>query len=663
MNEAVIFQSPHAIKPEIYLTKAEREERYRTRLDETFRPYTVLDVLTRVYRHRPEADLDEALGKNLGAFVSLEGGNSVSRAWVADCRIIRVETLFFQPLDDFLVELCVQAAIRMEIVRSGRPDVKRTKTLNRELRLQYRFDLRPCKLTCQFTGVIVNKADSLLALNPDAIRADKYFLPILREEDYPDLARMLMSMDGVPKGALLDAEALIKGMGLKLFQGVFPENGVMGEIYFSFGLAKIVDPDTGEVREAKIKPGTVLINRAACTNKGMYNGTLLHEGSHFLLAFKHFLLQMTHGHQYCSYLCKRRGQRRQGGRLTPVDIMEIQANKLPGYLMIDEESGRKKAEELLNSYPRMGIENVAELVRDMAEHFGTTQTLARTRLEAMGYQEVRGIMRSANGRIVPAYISYLKDNQTYIIDHSDALKAYIADPEFRAVLDSGQYIYCEGHFCLKHPQYVKVDHWGHPHLTIYAREHMHECCLVFEKVYGHALKVLINGVLRRARGGEKQVRYVRQDGASPVTAEGQAFRKMIMEEYNLAAQVEVSFNDRIVKLMDAKRISKKQLAERTGLSDATIQSMRNDPDRQFTIESIVAVCIGLHVPVEISLPLIESSPTKFMKSEEMSAYRYVLTHCYEQEVPQVNRILVEAGYKPLTSLVEGYGEDGVKLEA
>ena len=115
--------------------------------------------------------------------------------------------------------------------------------------------------------------------------------------------------------------------------------------------------------------------------------------------------------------------------------------------------------------------------------------------------------------------------------------------------------------------------------------------------------------------------------------------------------------------MDAKRISKKQLAERTGLSDATIQSMRNDPDRQFTIESIVAVCIGLHVPVEISLPLIESSPTKFMKSEEMSAYRYVLTHCYEQEVPQVNRILVEAGYKPLTSLVEGYGEDGVKLEA
>ena len=663
MNEAVIYQSPHAIKPSIFLTEAEKRERYRTRLDETFHPYTVLDVLTRVYHRRPEEDLCYAIGEEPGAFVSLESGWSVSRAWVNACKIVRIETLFFQPVKEFLVELYVQAVVRVEIVRNGNADVKRIKKMRRDVRLRYSFDLRPCKLTCAFIRAIVNEADSLLARNPDKIRADKYLLPILREEDYPYLAEMILEMEGFPRGKLLDAEALVKGMGLKIYQGVFPENGVMGEIYFNFGTAMIVDSATGEVREANINPGTILMNRAACVNRGMYSGTLLHEGSHFLLALKHFLLQMSHGHQYCSYLCKRRGQRRQGERLTPVDIMEIQANKLPGYLMIDEESGKRKAEELLGRYLSRGIESMTGFVRDMAEYFGTTQTLARTRLEAMGFRDVRGILRSANGKIVPAYFSDLRDNQTYIIDHSDALKEYIANPEFRAVLDSGRYIYCEGHFCLKHPQYVKIDHMGRPHLTPYAREHMRESCLVFETVYGHVLRLLLNGVLQKGRGGEKRVRYVTQDGASPITAEGQAFRRMIMQEYNLATQVEASFNDRIVKLMEARKISKKQLAERTGLSDATIQSMRNDPERQFTIESIVAVCIGLHVPVEISLPLIESSPTKFLRSEEMSAYRYVLTHCYEQEVSQVNRFLVEAGYKPLTGLVEGYGEDGVKQEA
>ena len=82
------------------------------------------------------------------------------------CRIVRVETLFFQPLQDFLVELYVQAVMRMEIVRSGQPGVKHTKTVRRDMRLQYRFDLRPCKLTCQFTGVILNEADSLAGTQP-----------------------------------------------------------------------------------------------------------------------------------------------------------------------------------------------------------------------------------------------------------------------------------------------------------------------------------------------------------------------------------------------------------------------------------------------------------------------------------------------------------------
>ena len=82
MSEAAIFQSPHAIKPSIFLTEAEKQERYRTRLDETFRPYTVLDVLTRVYHRRPEDDLCDAIGKKPDAFISLEAGWSVSRAWV-----------------------------------------------------------------------------------------------------------------------------------------------------------------------------------------------------------------------------------------------------------------------------------------------------------------------------------------------------------------------------------------------------------------------------------------------------------------------------------------------------------------------------------------------------------------------------------------------------
>ena len=49
MKEAAITHSPHAFVPKKELTEEERRERYRTRIDESIRPYTVIDVLTRVY--------------------------------------------------------------------------------------------------------------------------------------------------------------------------------------------------------------------------------------------------------------------------------------------------------------------------------------------------------------------------------------------------------------------------------------------------------------------------------------------------------------------------------------------------------------------------------------------------------------------------------------
>ena len=41
MKEAAIMHSPHAFVPKKELTEEERRERYRTRIDESIRPYNV----------------------------------------------------------------------------------------------------------------------------------------------------------------------------------------------------------------------------------------------------------------------------------------------------------------------------------------------------------------------------------------------------------------------------------------------------------------------------------------------------------------------------------------------------------------------------------------------------------------------------------------------
>ena len=221
MKEAVILQSPHAVDPMETLTEKEKAERYRTRLDETFRPYTVIDVLTKVYHRRFEDDLRQSAGERPEDFLEPENGWRVSRVWVNGCRIVRVETLFFQPLSDFQVDLFARVSLRMELVRGGDAGMTRYKSLRTELRLRYSLNLRPCKLTCRFVKTVVKEEDGLLARNPMAIRADKYLLPILHESDYPRLARWILSQyDMTENGLPLDVD-IIRQTSLRPISGLY----------------------------------------------------------------------------------------------------------------------------------------------------------------------------------------------------------------------------------------------------------------------------------------------------------------------------------------------------------------------------------------------------------------------------------------------------------
>ena len=50
VKEAAISYSPHAYVPKRTLTEEERVVLYRTRIDASFKPYTVIDVLQKVYK-------------------------------------------------------------------------------------------------------------------------------------------------------------------------------------------------------------------------------------------------------------------------------------------------------------------------------------------------------------------------------------------------------------------------------------------------------------------------------------------------------------------------------------------------------------------------------------------------------------------------------------
>ena len=100
-----------------------------------------------------------------------------------------------------------------------------------------------------------------------------------------------------------------------------------------------------------------------------------------------------------------------------------------------------------------------------------------------------------------------------------------------------------------------------------------------------------------------------------------------------------------------------KLSEETGLSTDTIEAMRNNHEKVFKIESVVAVCIALHLLPEVSREYIDKAPSKLIDTTNMGLYRYAINHWYEKSVAEVNRLLLECGSTPLTNLISEPNEE------
>ena len=668
MKEASISQSPHVYDPLRKLSAEERKRRYQTRIDASFKPYTVFDVLQKVFHRDFEVDLLDIIGKYPEDFKTSSDEWSVSRAWVNNLKVMRSESVFFQPVENFQVDILIDTRIKLEEVRAGNNFLKNRYNIFPHLRLRYSFDLRPCHMTCRFVGVILHKEDSLIARDEWKIQVDKYLLPVLKGKDYSRMAKRIMykyMRQYYDSFEPVDPAAWVYQENLKVRYGVFSEEGVLGEYFFSFGTADIVDPKSGKVTITEINPGTIVLNREIAGDAAKRKSTLMHELIHHYLGHYFFLLQKLHGHEYCSYMCKRFDKEaEQHDRWTPVDIMEMQANKMPGYLFIQDKPGRSFADKLMENLGwKLDIASMNQMVDQTAEYFETTKAVARTRLIEFGYNGVRGLMQSANGSLVPAYISNLAENETYTIDEADGIKEYLRNSEFRKLINTGAYLYVEGHYCRNDKKYLYRDQYGYDHLTPYAREHMAECCLIFKRIYQNSLVQVVNGIIRKGIGkGRQDYHYQKKDGTSPITDEGRKTLALIRQQRADYAIIEKTFNQMTVDLMDRRKINIMPLAEATGLSRETIKNMRNDPNRLFPIQEIVAVAIALHLPPEASREYIRHAPTNFLNTDEMYCYQYALNEWYMLSVAEVNRKLVEMGIRPLTNLVAGFNENGVKME-
>lgn len=618
-------------------------------------PYSVAEVLQNVFHADFQTVLENYVRteteqiQEAGVLPGAEGMKV--RLW----SYLKTLSKLQQPTDRTVVDVILQS--RLE----GQYKNGETRYESADFRLRYIFDLRVCHQCCIGPLVWVYKDwEDDPALSGFAFDTNDYLLPILYNSDYETVAHAILD-DFFPEAkreiggdaSVVSSEELARRMGLRVLDVRFADKTVMGQLYYNYGEVHLLD-DSGKTYAQMIRPGTILVNQDNCTTAATRNSTIAHECCHMYLDRWFFLLQMMTGRKYTPYSSRRRENRRYHHKNDALDWMELQCEKLPAYLLLERNDVIDYVEARLKQCNwKKTPENIRAIVDGLAERYEVSYQMAKYRMIELGYCEAGGIRNYVNDMVIPDHgCTWLwPANTTFTISAKDAALLAASDSKFERVICSGRYRYVEGHFCLNTDKYILRDYYGKPHLTVYARCHMEECCLGFT----------VGGRYRRT---EYAVSKVARNKTEPVTDKYRAAYRLVAEpgssEYEKENQAMVDdgllwlefyknipddFAEMIKAIMKRKGITQENLSFELGVDRKALLNYLNQ-DRP-SVAHVVGICVALKVPYFISMEILGAAGIKLRSTEQDFLYRQFLLNAENLTVSRCEDILKQHNEKPL----------------
>lgn len=618
-------------------------------------PYSVAEVLQNVFHADFQTVLENYVRTETEQIQEagvLPGADGMKvRLW----SYLKTLSKLQQPTDRTVVDVILQS--RLE----GQYKDGETRYESADFRLRYIFDLRVCHQCCIGPLVWVYKDwEDDPALSGFAFDTNDYLLPILYNSDYETVAHAILD-DFFPEAkreiggdaSVVSSEELARRMGLRVLDVRFADKTVMGQLYYNYGEVHLLD-DSGKTYAQMIRPGTILVNQDNCTTAATRNSTIAHECCHMYLDRWFFLLQMMTGRKYTPYSSRRRENRRYHHKNDALDWMELQCEKLPAYLLLERNDVIDYVEARLKQCNwKKTPENIRAIVDGLAERYEVSYQMAKYRMIELGYCEAGGIRNYVNDMVIPDHgCTWLwPANTTFTISAKDAALLAVSDSEFERVICSGRYRYVEGHFCLNTDKYILRDYYGKPHLTVYARCHMEECCLGFT----------VGGRYRRT---EYAVSKVARNKTEPVTDKYRAAYRLVAEpgssEYEKENQAMVDdgllwlefyknipddFAEMIKAIMKRKGITQENLSFELGVDRKALLNYLNQ-DRP-SVAHVVGICVALKVPYFISMEILGAAGIKLRSTEQDFLYRQFLLNAENLTVSRCEDILKQHNEKPL----------------
>lgn len=452
----------------------------------------------------------------------------------------------------------------------------------------------------------------------------------------------------------VDPYELANKMGLHVRMEYLTKDGsVFGRTYFCDCEIDLYNPETGDFYKDNVEAGTIIVDKQAyfLYSVGASHNTIVHECVHWDKHKKAIALARLYNKSLTSIGCKVVGGVTNGER-DSLAWMEWQANSLAPKIQMPKEMFKKYVDSLISKYRREYekydiIDLIEPIITDVSMKYGVSKTSAKIRLLEIGRIEAQGAFIYVDGKHIPPHKpsgAELRVNQTYSISASDAAILSMTDKRLQEAIKGGRYQYIESHFVLNNPLYIeKVD--GETRLTHYARNHMDDCCLVFDLSVTSQIQEKYHSecFLNREKTAniDFTITFHEEDNTQSKK------HSKLMDEYmewtmSIYDKLPTNYMKALEIVMKEVGITAVEIERKTGLNAKTVGRVLSGETCK--LESLVTICFALRVPYIISEHIINCSPVSFtMTNSNHQWYRFALEYMYPKDFEEIQEFFDEKG--------------------
>lgn len=460
---------------------------------------------------------------------------------------------------------------------------------------------------------------------------------------------------------------IIDRMGLVVYFAHLGD-GIDGKILFASEDVEAYNVASKKIVKTKLGSGTILINTSIIKKGfGCFNNTLIHECLHWWLHKKYFELQMLlnpDDPRSRSYIDEM--EMPDNKKFVNKYFMELQARSISPIVLMPEKSARNYYEKILKqlenrkSYHSKNKTFLYALYK-FTDYFGVSTSCARIRLENLGYTEVSFSSKIGKELKIKPFKSSvrLETGQTYILEFSEAVKAFYKDPRLKLALSTGKILYVDGLFVINDEKYVKFYKKAKPRLTELALSDVSKCCLLFDtKKESYSIEFDPNtfNFITFCSGGSKTTyknnptvsKCARNDDLLDLKRSSLHARDEIEEARTFVSKMNQydTFSKKLDCLLGKECMcfrSNRGIGNRCHIDGKTIGSYRDGTSRPDE-KKLLAICAGLELHPLLSSHLLKANRMEMygISEEPYPFYCFLLNTCYHRGLDVWNALLQEA---------------------